>query len=118
MSSATKPDKSLRAQLRPEQRPVGSLRLRLRRQTPLTPVAKADLDLCRMSHNAPAGASLPSRVIVPTLADHAQKSRASIRSAYRPKPESGGAYSVIGSTEEEAITRAEPSSRVRRSTQR
>lgn len=83
--------------------------LRIHRPTPLVAAAKADLDRCRRAEDASV-----TRHVVSAIADVNPKNRASLRSAYRPKPMSGGAYSVVGSVSEEQISLAPPSPRHRR----
>ncbi|HEY6722493.1 MAG TPA: hypothetical protein VI197_00640 [Polyangiaceae bacterium] len=112
MSSATKHDAGHRAEVRLPRRL--SAALRVRRQTPLVPVAKADLDLCRIAIDAPAPASLPGRVAGFASVDLARETRAALRSAYRPKPESGGTYSVVGCLPVEQLTLTRPDARSRR----
>ena len=90
----------------------------IRRQTPLVAAAKADLDLCRSPSDAPPPASVTRRVVVAAIAELAEKTRASIRSAYRPKPKSGGAYSVVGSTPEELVATSRASARAGRTPNR
>jgi len=91
VSSATRHDAPVRTVAPVARRLLGSLRLR--RQTPLVAVAKADLDLCRApSEPPPASITLAAEL------------RASLRAAYRPKPTSGGAYSMVSSVPLEKFT--------------
>lgn len=107
MSSPTKHDASVCAGVRLAR--IVSGPLRIHRQTPLVAVAKADLDRCRAAEDANV-----TRQVVSAIADVNPKNRASLRSAYRPKPMNGGAYSMVGSVSEEQISLARPSHRPRR----
>jgi len=116
VSSATKHDPGLRTEVRVARRLSGSLVIR--RQTPLVAAAKADLDLCRSQSDAPPPASVTRRVMLAAIAELAEKTRASIRSAYRPKPKSGGAYSLVGGTLEEKVAMSRPGVRAGRTPNR
>lgn len=66
-----------------------------------------------MPSDAPP-ASITPHIAVSPGATLAAETRASLRSAYRPKPASGGGYSLVGSVPLEQLTPARTSVRTRR----
>ena len=67
---------------------------RIRRETPLVVPAAADLELCRTGTDAPPGSRQQPKANIQPEQDDAEL-QASLRSAYRPKPATGGGYSVV-----------------------
>lgn len=77
---------------------------RIRRETPLVVPAAVDLELCRTGTDTPPNSRQQPKANARAERDDAEL-QASLRSAYRPKPASGGGYSVVIS---EAVGEGQP----------